>query len=100
MFKTFFIALLTVLVAQAAAADTTLASVQVSAPGPAAQVLASCEGPAALMRNVEPCASFWAQVQSGMIDCMGSSKMTMPAYRVRYLSCAGQVRESYLAGGQ
>ena len=99
MFKTLIIALLPVLAAQVAYADTTLASMQSAAPSHA-QVLASCEGPGALQRNVEPCASFWTRVQSGMIDCMGSSKMTMPAYRARYLICSGQARESYLAGGQ
>jgi len=99
MFKTLIIALLPVLAAQAAVADTTLASVQAAAVSPA-QVLATCEGPGALLRSVEPCASFWVQVQSGMIDCLGSDKARMPAYRARYLTCSRQVRANYLAGVQ
>ena len=99
MLKSFFIAVLPLLAAQGVLADATLASAQTAIPS-AAQVMAMCEGPDALSRGEAPCATFWAQVQIGMTDCMADVSRARPAWHARYLTCAKEVRAGYVAVSQ
>lgn len=98
MLKTLIIAVMPLLAAQVASADTTLASSQTTAPTPA-QLMSICEGPGALSRGQEPCTSYWAQVQVDMTQCMEGVSNSRPAWHAQYLTCSKLIRANYQSGG-